>query len=97
MCVDEKELADLTARAEGLGFDIFCYRACAYVLRRIVHETTDPATHSNANLEDLRDMLDGIERGPALGPIRRPAVAAFDAGTAVATGAGRAGVTYTVD
>ena len=76
MCVvDEKELADLTARAEGLGFEIVCYRPCSYVLRRITHETTDPATHSNANLDDLRDMLDGIERGPALGPIRRPAVA----------------------
>lgn len=68
MCaVDEEELADLTARAERLGFEIFCDRACGYFLQRIGHETTNPATHSKAGLEDLREMLDRLEWGRALG------------------------------
>ena len=65
--VDEEELAALTARAERLGFEIFCDHACGYVLRRIGHETTNPATHPHADLEDLREMVDGIERGCQLG------------------------------
>ena len=65
MCdVDDEELADLTARAERLGFEIFCDRTCGYFLQRI--ETTNPATHSKADLEDLRDMVDSIEWGRAL-------------------------------
>ncbi len=49
------ELADLTARAEKLGFEIFCDKTWGYVLRRIGRE--------DADLEDLREMLDGIEWG----------------------------------
>ena len=59
--VDEEELADLTSRAEKLGFEIFCDQRWGYILRRIGRETTNPATHSNADLDDLREMLDGIE------------------------------------
>ncbi len=67
MCdVDDEELADLTARAERLGFEIFCDRTCGYFLQRIGHETTNPATHSKADLEGLRDMVDSIEWGCAL-------------------------------
>ena len=64
--VDEEELFDLTARAEKLGFEIFCDRTCGYFLQRIGHETTNPATHSKADLEGLRDMVDSIEWGCAL-------------------------------
>jgi hypothetical protein len=68
MCdVDEDELADLTTRAEKLGLEIFCGRTCGYVLRRIGHATTNPAAHSIANLAALREMLDDIESGRALG------------------------------
>ena len=75
MCVvDEEELFDLTARAEKLGFEIFCDRTCGYVLRRVGRETTNPTTHSNADLEDLREMLDRIEWGRQIGTARtRPA------------------------
>jgi|GEM_PF-5554777 len=59
--VDEEELAGLTWRAEKLGFEIFCDHRWGYILRRIGRETTNPATHSNADLEDLREVLDGIE------------------------------------
>jgi hypothetical protein len=52
---EDEELADLTARAEKLGFEIFCDQTWGYVLRRIGRENTD--------LEDLREKLDGIEWG----------------------------------
>jgi hypothetical protein len=58
-----EELADLTWRAENLGFEIFCDDGLGYILRRIGRETTNPASHSNVDLEDLREMLDGIEWG----------------------------------
>jgi hypothetical protein len=62
MCeVDEEVLADLTSRAEKLGFEIFCGRTRGYVLRRIGHRATHRAIHSDADLADLRDILDGIE------------------------------------
>ena len=56
-CVDEYELAYLTSRAEELGFEIFCDPSWGFILKRI--ETTNPAI----DLEDLREMLDGIEWG----------------------------------
>jgi hypothetical protein len=71
MCaVDENELADLTERAERLGFEIFCDRTCGYALRRTGRETTNLAAHSYTDLDDLRDVLDGIEWGGALGAPR---------------------------
>ena len=71
MCAaDEEELADLTARAERLGFDIFCDHTCGYVLRRIGRETTNLGARSNADLEDLGYMVDGIEWGRVLGARR---------------------------
>ena len=57
--VNKDELADMTARAEELGFEIFCDDRWGYILRRIDRETDNPA----ADLEDLRKMLDGIEWG----------------------------------
>lgn len=51
--VEEDVLADLTSRAEELGFEIFCDQTWGYVLRRIGRE--------NADLDDLREKLDGIE------------------------------------
>jgi hypothetical protein len=57
MDVDEFELAYLTSRAEELGFEIFCDPSWGFILRRIDRETTNQAI----DLEDLREMLDGIE------------------------------------
>jgi hypothetical protein len=69
MCdVDEQQLADLTTRAEKLGFEIFCGRTCGYVMRRIGRATTNPAAYPIADLAALRDLLDGIESGRAAGP-----------------------------
>jgi hypothetical protein len=64
---EDEELAALTGQAEKLGFEIFCDPTWGYVLRRIGRETTNPATRSNADLADLREMLDGIEWGRARG------------------------------
>jgi hypothetical protein len=61
--VEEDVLADLTSRAEGVGFEIFCDARWGYILRRIGRETANPATLSNADLEDLSEMLSGIEWG----------------------------------
>ena len=61
--VEEDLLADLTSRAERLGFEIFCDDRWGYILRRIGREPTNPASHSDADLVDLREMLDGIEWG----------------------------------
>ena len=61
--VEEDVLADLTSRAEGVGFEIFCDDRWGYILRRIGRETTNRAGHSGADLEDLSEMLDGIAWG----------------------------------
>jgi hypothetical protein len=63
MDVDEFELAYLTARAEELGFEIFYDASWGFILRRIGPEATNPATHSNVEVNDLGEMLDGIEWG----------------------------------
>ncbi len=59
--VNEDALADLTSRAEELGFEIFCDGRWGYILRRIDRDITNPA--SQADLDDLSEMLDGIEWG----------------------------------
>ena len=58
----EEQLAELNADAEKLGYQIIPDHTWSYVLARI-DGTTNPATHSAVDLDDLREMLDGIKWG----------------------------------
>jgi hypothetical protein len=60
--MSDGELEELTARAEALGYKVVKDRTWGYVLVREGNRA-NPGTHSNANLEDLREMIDGIEWG----------------------------------
>jgi hypothetical protein len=60
---DDEERADLITRAEKLGYHVIQDHTWGDVLWRHGEATTNPATHSNATLDDLREMLDGIEWG----------------------------------
>jgi hypothetical protein len=56
----DNELAELTTKAETFGFQVIHDHTWGYVLWRNDHPT-NPATHSNADIAALREMLDGIE------------------------------------
>jgi hypothetical protein len=60
---DGEELAELTKRAEGYGLRVIHDHTWGYVLGRLDGSPTNPHTHSNATLDDLREMLDGIKWG----------------------------------
>ena len=63
--VEEDVLADLTSRAEELGFEIFCDQTWGYVLRRIGRE--------NADLDDHARKLTASNGAVNMGrPIREP-------------------------
>jgi hypothetical protein len=66
---DEEELAELTALAEKRGFRVVHDHTWGYVLWRIDRPTTDPSTHSDATLADLREMVEGIDWGIRHGTI----------------------------
>lgn len=66
MSDEEEELLGLTARAKPLGYDIIDDHTWGYILVRS-NKPANPATHSNVNLDDVREMLDGIEWGRKLG------------------------------
>lgn len=67
----EEQLAELTTQAKGQGFRVVHDPTWGYVLWRIGKPTTNPHTHSNADLAELREMLDGIEWGRAAWDYRR--------------------------
>ena len=64
---DLEQLAELTARADKLGFRVIHDQTWGYVLGHLDRTPTNPATHSNTDLNELREMLDGIEWGRAQG------------------------------
>ncbi|ASW84788.1 hypothetical protein [Mycobacterium intracellulare] len=57
------ELADQVARALRMGFRVIKDHTWRYVLVPLKSRTTNPATHSNVDADELREMLDGIEWG----------------------------------
>jgi hypothetical protein len=60
---DEKARVALMARAEELGYHVISAPGWGDVLWRHGKETTNPHTHSNWGVKELREMLDGIEWG----------------------------------
>jgi hypothetical protein len=67
---EEQELAELTKRAEEDGFRVIRDHTWGLVLWRIGKPTTNPHTHSNANLADLREMIEAIEWGIEHGTVK---------------------------
>jgi hypothetical protein len=63
----EERLAELTARAERMGFRVIHDHTWGYVPWRNDKPTTNPHTRSNADLDELSEMLDGIRWGRAHG------------------------------
>jgi len=59
----DEELGELTDRAEKLGFRVIIDHKWGYVLWRTDRPSSNPHTHSNWDLDELREMLDGIEWG----------------------------------
>ncbi len=56
---------ELTKRAEELGFRVIHDDSWGYVLWRNDHydRVVNPHTHSNKDLDDLREIIAGIEWG----------------------------------
>jgi hypothetical protein len=61
---ETEEVRQLTERARKIGYDVTDDPTWRYTLRRLDRTTTDPSTHSNANVADLREMVEIMEKLP---------------------------------
>jgi hypothetical protein len=67
---DEEELAELTKHADKLGFRVIHDHTWGYILWRPGSQI-NPGTDSNADLNELREMIAGIEWGREHGTVKK--------------------------